>query len=195
MDISVFGKSKCLLTKPTGNKYLSCSNEEGGLFDAYLLYDANEKEMVRAGKGNKTGGFVGRWSDHMKRVKMNNNDDNSHFYDYYPYKERIQSKNSKNAGLFNNLQQLVAAGFVPKVNTSALFEKDYASNGLFFYTPDEKTSVLHTNLSGKLGNQKYWDEVAYLFELGNDLALSRNHNVSESPGFEGCEACRAQGHR
>ena len=29
--------------------------------------------------------------------------------------------------------------------------------------------------------------IAYLFELGYDLALSRSHNVSQSPGFEGCE--------
>ena len=28
--------------------------------------------------------------------------------------------------------------------------------------------------------------VAYLFELGYDLALSRIHNVLQSPGFEGC---------
>ena len=28
--------------------------------------------------------------------------------------------------------------------------------------------------------------IAYLFELGYDLALSRSHNVSQSPGFEGC---------
>ena len=28
--------------------------------------------------------------------------------------------------------------------------------------------------------------IAYLFELGYDLALSRIHNVSRSPGFEGC---------
>ena len=28
--------------------------------------------------------------------------------------------------------------------------------------------------------------IAYLFELGYDLALSRSHNVSQSPGFEVC---------
>ena len=28
--------------------------------------------------------------------------------------------------------------------------------------------------------------IAYLFELGYDLALGRSHNVSQSPGFEGC---------
>ena len=28
--------------------------------------------------------------------------------------------------------------------------------------------------------------ITYLFELGYDLALSRIHNVLQSPGFEGC---------
>ena len=46
--------------------------------------------------------------------------------------------------------------------------------------------MLRTNFSGKLGNRKYFDMVAYLMEIGYDLGLDREHNVSESPGFEGC---------
>mmetsp|Transcript_7584 Transcript_7584/g.13673 ORF Transcript_7584/g.13673 Transcript_7584/m.13673 type:complete len:352 (+) Transcript_7584:347-1402(+) len=192
MDISVFGESKCLLAKPTGNSYLLCSNEEGGLVGAYLSYDANEEEWVRAGKataagkGNKCGGMKGRWHDHEKRHKAHDNVDDSQYYDLYPSKESIRSKNPMKAGLFENLQQFVAAGFAPNDATAAQFEKDYASGGLFFYTSDEKASVLRTNFSGKLGNQKFSEMVAYLFELGYDLALSRSHNVSESPGLEGC---------
>ena len=89
-------------------------------------------------------------------------------------------------GVFESLQQLVAAGFLPNDDTAALFERDYAEGGLFLYTEVEKASVLRTNFSGKLGNRKYFDMVAYLMEIGYDLALDREHNVSESPGFEGC---------
>ena len=106
MDISVFGKSKCLLTKPTGNIYLSCSNEEGGLFGAYVLYDTNKEEWVwagkatAAGKGNKTGRMKWHWCGHNKRHKAHVNDDDSQYYDIYPSKENIWSNNLMNAGLF-----------------------------------------------------------------------------------------------
>ena len=90
-------------------------------------------------------------------------------------------------GVFESLQQLVAAGFLPKDDTAALFERDYADGGLFLYTEVEKASVLRTNFGGKLGNRKYFDMVAYLMETGYDLTLDQEHNVSESPRFEGCE--------
>jgi hypothetical protein len=42
------------------------------------------------------------------------------------------------------------------------------------------------NFSGKSGEEKYMQMIAYLFELGYDLAVSPRRNVSKSPGFEGC---------
>ena len=42
-----------------------------------------------------------------------------------------------------------------------------------------------TNFSGKSGDFKFMHMVAYLFELGYDVALSIKNNVSESPGFKG----------
>ena len=67
------------------------------------------------------------------------------------------------------------------------FAKNYDDEGgIFFYTADEKKSVLGTKFPGKNGNRKFMDMVAYLFELGYDLALSRSNNVSKSPGFEAC---------
>ena len=50
----------------------------------------------------------------------------------------------------------------------------------------EKAALFRTNFSGKLGNRKYFDMVVYLMEIGYDLALDREHNVLESPRFEGC---------
>ena len=42
------------------------------------------------------------------------------------------------------------------------------------------------NFSGRSKDEKFMEMVGYLFELGYDLALSHNYNVSRSPGFEGC---------
>ena len=51
---------------------------------------------------------------------------------------------------------------------------------------EEKERIRRTKFNGKSEDKKFMQMVAYLFELGYDLALSRIHNVSQSPGFEGC---------
>ena len=79
-------------------------------------------------------------------------------------------------GMFENLQQLVAAGFMPSDDNADEFAKDYAEGGLFFYTPEEKAAILRTNFSGKLGKRKNFDMVAYLMELGYDLAIDRDES-------------------
>ena len=42
------------------------------------------------------------------------------------------------------------------------------------------------NFHGRTNSKKFLEMVAYLFELGYDLAISKRHNVLKSPGFEGC---------
>jgi len=158
---------------------LSCTNEEAGLFGAYLSYDSGKEIWVRAGKataagkGSKPGGFRGRWDEHEKRAKHNDNKDNSFYYDTYPSVESLRSQNRSNmGGVFENLQQFVAAGFLPNDDTAALFERDYAEGGLFLYTEVEKASVLRTNFSGKLGNRKYFDMLV-MISLSTESTMYR----------------------
>ena len=63
---------------------------------------------------------------------------------------------------------------------------DFSNSGLFLYINEEKQRISSVNFSGKSGEEKYMQMIAYLFELGYDLAVSPRRNVSKSPGFEGC---------
>ena len=67
-----------------------------------------------------------------------------------------------------------------------MMSKDVSEGGLFLYSKEEKERIRRTNFNGKSEGKKFMQMIAYLFELGYDLALSRSHNVSQSPGFEGC---------
>ena len=89
-------------------------------------------------------------------------------------------------GYFENLTQYVGAEFYPTVGVKAIFPKDYSDGGVFLYTNVEQEAIRRVNFWGKSKEENFVEMVSYLFELGNDLALSHKYNVSESPGFEGC---------
>ena len=84
------------------------------------------------------------------------------------------------------MQPHVGASFGDDARTLEMMRKDVAEGGLFLYSKEEKEHIRRTKFNGKSEDKKFMQMVAYLFELGYDLALSRIHNVSQSPGFEGC---------
>ena len=89
-------------------------------------------------------------------------------------------------GYFENLTQYVGAGFNPTVGVKAICPKDYCNGGVFLYTKVEQEAIRRVNFWGKSKEENFMEMVSYLFELGNDLALSHKYNVLESPGFKGC---------
>ena len=89
-------------------------------------------------------------------------------------------------GLYEYLDVFVGVGFSKELASTDLFSKDYDDGGVFIYTKEQKTAIRRTKFNGKKGEMKFMQMIAYLFELSYDLALSRKHNVSDSPGFEGC---------
>ena len=133
--------------------------------------------------------YVGRIGEHKLRALSNLNDDGSLFYHLYPSRSSSRSVNRGTSinGYYENLVSAIAIAFdggsEELINR---FSKNYDEGGIFFYTADEKRSILSTNFRGKDGNKKFMEMVAYLFELGYDLALGRSNNVSRSPGFEAC---------
>mmetsp|Transcript_17743 Transcript_17743/g.32210 ORF Transcript_17743/g.32210 Transcript_17743/m.32210 type:complete len:141 (+) Transcript_17743:55-477(+) len=62
-NISFIGEKSCILTQPNGNNFLSCTNEEAGLFGAYLSYDSGKEIWVRAGKATAAGKGSKRYYD------------------------------------------------------------------------------------------------------------------------------------
>ena len=186
-NISCLDESECLLFNQT--KFLLCSNNESTLFGCYLFFDENNNIWIRSGKATGVGGIVGRLAEHKSRAKSNWNEDESRFYHVYPsvVSSRSENRGTSMEGNFKDLVAMIAVGFDGSDDGLAtLFSKDYHNDGIFFYTQDELASVRRTNFRGKDSNKKFMEMIAYLFELGYDLALARLHNVSDSPGFEGC---------
>ena len=65
-----------------------------------------------------------------------------------------------------------------------MFEKDYDSDGLFFWTQAEKDLVRRTKIRGDSDMHKFAAVVAYGFELCYDLAINPRDSLSKSSGFE-----------
>ena len=80
----------------------------------------------------------------------------------------------------------IGASFGDDVVSTGLLSKDYDEGGIFFYSEEEKERIKNIKFSGKVGEAKYMQMIAYLMELGYDVALSLMDNISGSPGFEGC---------
>jgi hypothetical protein len=118
---------------------------------------------------------------HEKMAKADRNDD-SRFYNLYPHSESVRANSRATAGTYEYLTPFIGAYFA----ANAASRSDFSNSGLFLYTNEEKQRISSVNFSGKSGEQKYMTMIAYLFELGYDLAISPRRNVSNSPGFEGC---------
>ena len=181
-DLTCVDEFGCLLRPPTGNSFLICANEELSLLGCYLHYDTNKSIWVRSGSAAGVGGFGQRLEQHKKRAESDTNPDNSQFYDNYPSSASLRSKSRCKRGIYEHLDKYIGAAFSREYLPPGVFSRD----GLLSYTDEEVAWINQLHCHGKTVNEKYMQMAAYLFELGYDLAMSRIHNVSNSPGFEGC---------
>ncbi|KAL7536957.1 hypothetical protein ACHAXR_007505 [Thalassiosira sp. AJA248-18] len=185
-DISCLDDSQCLLAKPDDNNMLLCTNIERTLYGCYLFFNDNIGAYVRSGSAASKDGFGGRLPQHDKRAKSDRNDDGSRLYQCYPSIESVRSNNRARKGYWEHLTAYIGASFGDDVVSTGLLSKDYDEGGIFFYSEEEKERINNTKFSGKVGEAKYMQMIAYLMELGYDVALSLMDNISGSPGFEGC---------
>lgn len=183
-DVTCLDESSCLLKQPSCNNFLTCSNEESTQVGCYLHFNRNLSVWVRSGSAAGVGGFGQRLSQHKKRAEADTNPDNSQFYDNYPSVESVRSRSKSKRGLFEHLDPYIGASFCKNIPPGILSSR--GEDGLFLYTPEEVGWINNLHCHGKPMDQKYQQMIAYLFELGYDLAISRIYNVSNSPGFEGC---------
>ena len=177
-DISCIDESSCIIKPPMSNSFLLCANEELAHLGCYLHYDTNKYVWIRSGSAAGAGGFGQRLDQHTKRAESNSNPDNSQFYDNYPSMKSVRSTSRGKRGMFEHLNPYIGASFtnIPPEVVKCLLIHDN----------DDADWISNLKLNGKQLNEKYHQMIAYLFELGYDLAISRIHNVSNSPGFEGC---------
>lgn len=172
-DISCLDEFCCLLKPPSNNNFLKCSNEELTHVGCYLHYNVNQSVWVRSGSAAGAGGFGQRLEQHIKRAELDTNPDNSQFYDNYPSVKSIRSKSNGKRGAYEHLEAYIGASFSrddlpPGVCSSG-------ENVMFFYSDEEVEWINNLHCHGKQLNEKYVQMVAYLFELGYDLAISRTH--------------------
>lgn len=178
-DISCLDDSCCLLKPPMSNSFLSCANDELAHLGCYLHYDTNKYVWIRSGSAAGVGGFGQRLDQHTKRAESNSNPDNSQFYDNYPSKKSVRATSRGKRGIYEHLDPYIGVSFRSDIPSGVL-------DGLLIQEEDEVEWIKNLKLHGKQLNGKYQQMIAYLFELGYDLAISKVHNVSNSPGFEGC---------
>ena len=121
--------------------------------------------------------------EHM--VKSKKDKFESDFYLLYPSKHGRRSDKQELLGHFENLTQVVAAGFDATSASAMLMNKNHEHGGLLIMNNDDLRqieSVLKTKHVSQL--QKCQEFIAYLFEFGYDLAINPDLNVSRSLGFE-----------
>lgn len=175
---------QCLL-RPACNAFLMCTNAEANLHGAYLHYDDNLCEWIRSGSADGEKGMGGRNDTHRKRAENDTNHDNSRFYNLWPSTKSSRAINNPvRMGHWEDLTQYVAVGFTPSEQVLEVCSKDLSEGGIFFYSEEEKAKIRGTNINGCKDGQKFTRAIAYLFEIGYDIALSSEFNVSESPGAE-----------
>jgi len=182
MDIRCLDGSDCLLANPNNDCFVVVSAQTSPLFGCYLHFDGNRGVWIRSGSATGEGGFGKRLGTHEKRAKADRNDDDSQFYRLFPHSDSVRANSRATGGIFQYLTPFIAAYFT----NDAASRTDFSNSGLFLYTNEEKRRISSVNFSGKSGEKKYLQMIAYLFELGYDLAISPRCNVSKSPGFEGC---------
>ena len=176
--------SKCLLRNPEhGNKFLEAANGIQRHFGCYLHHDPLIEATIRSGSSAGEGGFEKRLDTHLKKAKSERIEDGSRLYGTYPSKHSVRARDDEST--YEDLMVFIAASFNPVTLSTDALSTDYNDGGLFIYTKEEKEWI-GTLFSERTLEQKYMQMVAYLFELGYDLAIGRTDNISDSPGFEGC---------
>jgi len=185
-DVKSVDGSTTLLRNPfcIESNFTEITETLGDIEGCYLHYDRVKSKWIRSGKacGSNTSQpkrtCIYRQGEHRKGAEGAPILD---FYSKYP------TKNNKDAtgirsGYFEHLTQYCGAGFD---------RTQFANDDL---TKNERIFSWDNNTLGKLKyfsfntcttiEEKQLHMVSYLFELGCDLMISPDDNVSNSPGFE-----------
>jgi hypothetical protein len=149
-----------------------------------MYYDIINAEFVRSGKVGSRG-FQERHIDHMKAAnKLDHN--SSNFYFNYPSRNVIALVGTAGrSGTFESLTQCVAAGFDPSGELAmSIVHKRVECGGIMIMNDDDVRRIESSVKKNETKTSKFNDYLAYLFELGYDLAINTAVNMSSNPGFE-----------
>lgn len=163
---------------------------------SYLHYDGKNRKWIRSGKvSGRSMGY--RLEEHKTEAQKiggrGSLKKSSQLYSRYPSNNSPMAKNFEDNnvspgwdGHYEDLQ--VFAGFCYNRNETDQFKGLEGlldeKNGIFLW---DRTTLERLEKNKKLGScieNKKLTMIAYLFELGYDLMLATDSNVSMSPGFE-----------
>jgi len=192
----MLGDKECLLRNPVGSRSTFLP-VEGSLCDAegcYLYYDSVNGYFVRSGKVAGRGIML-RHLEHDKQAKRNG--DGSKMYIEYPGKDSNRVKMAKENNIrprpwrayFEDLALFCGMAFtrsdVVDQRLAVDCDAEGSTDGIFLWDTQTIDSLNKCEKDGETTLvEKQAHMVAYLLELGYDLMLNRDYNISTMPGFE-----------
>ena len=158
-------------------------------YDRTCLKWIRSDKAVRSCHSNPRRTFVLRHKEHRKEslTAKGGKYNKSNFYSCYPSKTLAGNSNDcRRRGYSENLVQYCGAGFDRDSDTASIVSV-IEDNGIFAWSKDmlEKVDKLQLSACTEL-KDKQLVMIGFLFELGYDLIINSDDNVSESPGFEPC---------
>ncbi len=148
---------------------------------AYLYYDVNREVFVRSGKVVRRG-FQARHDKHYAGSKEEKS--YRHFYFMHPSNQGKRQAKRDKLGCFEHLTQVMAVVLDPAAEPAMHVTKDCNKGELLILSRDDERRIKSALKKDLTPVQKFQEVITYLFELGYDLALSPENNVSRSWGFE-----------
>ncbi len=146
-----------------------------------LYYDTNLGAFIRSGKVNGRC-FSVRHQEHEKKSKERNA--SSNFYFLYPSEEVANQNSRRKQGVFQSLRQYITAGFDPSSTVALTVDKGHNNGGILMLNNDDIKNIQSSMKQQPRHLLKFHAYLAYLFELGYDVAIQPSMNVSSNPGFE-----------
>ena len=141
---------------------------------------------IRSGKVDGCS-FEARFKEHKKGSCLTTSESlESNFYTKYPSSSVGEENKRRNDGEFEQLKLYCGLGFDPSHEYHKALYLTSAEHAVFDWSNIAIKKIMQVNFSsGSKGLfAKQLTMVAYLCELAYDLSLSKEYNVSESPGFE-----------
>jgi hypothetical protein len=164
MDINYLSKLTSLLA-PHTNTFIPCAdNSSVNHQGAYLYFVNNRGVVIRSGKVVWQG-FVEQHKEHMAESKKDKPE--TDFYLLYPSKHGSRSNKWDVLGHFENLTQVVVAGFDASSAPAMFMNKNHKQGGLLIMNNGDlcqNKSVLKMKHLYQL--QKCQNFVVHLFEFG-----------------------------
>jgi hypothetical protein len=177
---SSLGRSFVPLVVGTSDSFTAAAKKTEG---CYLYFDQEEAVWIRSGKVcGRT--FAERHKEHKKSSELKcEMSRQSRFYTHYPSKTATAAPVRSRRGFFDDLTVYCGLAF-SRGSPSLHFLQD-DENGIFRWDKDCLSSLLKVKIPGTVTlNDKKLHMVAYLCELGYDLMIAPDANISKSPGFE-----------